>query len=457
VKVFTYSPTGENSGRDALNHSEVLQLAAHFLSSKPAMQSILCGRFPILLIDESQDTNKSLVEALFAVQAANSSRFLLGLLGDMMQRIYNDGKDGLDAGLPATWAKPVKKLNYRCPKRIVRLINAVRLTTDGQQQTPRSGAIEGVVRLFVLPSTQANKPDAEGPIRQHMAQQTGDPAWGDQAAVKTLVLEHRMAAARLGFLDAFGPLYDFDSWRTGLLDGKLSLVNFFSVSVISLVDARRSGDRFAVARTLKASSPLLTSEAVRNAPDKQMHLKSIDSAVDALIQLWDQGADPSLQQVLQRVADHNLLDMPDLLREHATGGAIDDDGSDDALSERDEAIRGFLGAPFSQVRAMAQYLGGHAPFDTHQGVKGLEFDRVMVVMDDSEARGFLFKYEQIFGGSDTGSKSAQGTKRLFYVTASRAKQSLALVAYTTDPARVKDFVLAEGWFDNGEIVMGIPA
>jgi len=50
---------------------------------------------PILLIDESQDTNKALIEALFAVQAAHCSRFLLGLLGDMMQRIYNDGKEGL--------------------------------------------------------------------------------------------------------------------------------------------------------------------------------------------------------------------------------------------------------------------------------------------------------------------------------------------------------------------------
>jgi len=65
----------------------------------------------------------------------------------------------------------------------VRLINAVRRTTDGQQQKPRTDAIEGVVRLFVLPSNHANKPDAEDPIRQYMALQTGDAAWADQDAV----------------------------------------------------------------------------------------------------------------------------------------------------------------------------------------------------------------------------------------------------------------------------------
>ena len=40
---------------------------------------------------------------------------------------------------------------------------------------------------------------------------------------------------------------------------------------------------------------------------------------------------------------------------------------------------------------MATYFSGKARFDTHQGVKGREFDRVMVIMDDSEAKGFTFK------------------------------------------------------------------
>jgi DNA helicase-2/ATP-dependent DNA helicase PcrA len=93
VKRFVYSPTGENLGRDSLNHAEVIHLTAYFLTTKPTMQNILIGRNPILLIDESQDTNKFLIEALFAVQAQHKETFVLGLIGDMMQRIYSDGKD----------------------------------------------------------------------------------------------------------------------------------------------------------------------------------------------------------------------------------------------------------------------------------------------------------------------------------------------------------------------------
>ena len=80
IRRFVYSPTGENRGRDSLNHSEVMKITSHFLQSKPTMQSILVGRYPFLLIDESQDTNKSLIDALFAVQATHSKVFALGLL-----------------------------------------------------------------------------------------------------------------------------------------------------------------------------------------------------------------------------------------------------------------------------------------------------------------------------------------------------------------------------------------
>ncbi|MGO7874261.1 ATP-dependent helicase, partial [Rhizobium leguminosarum] len=51
----------------------------------------------------------------------------------------------------------------------------------------------------------------------------------------------------------------------------------------------------------------------------------------------------------------------------------------------------------SQVSLYQNYVEGIPPFDTHPGVKGLEFPRVMVVIDDHEARGFMFSYNQLLG------------------------------------------------------------
>lgn len=462
VKKFVYSPTGDNRGRDSLNHSEVLQLTAAFLNQKPAMQSILAGRYPVLLIDESQDTNKHLIDALFAVQSAQGKRFTLGLLGDMMQRIYNDGKDGLEKGLPEGWATPTKKLNHRCPKRVVSLINKVRSAVDKQHQEPRADAIDGLVRLYIVPGDEPKKGAAEVAIAAHMAKVSADPQWSVPAEVKTLTLEHRMAATRMGFLEIFSPLYDFKGWSTSFLDGSLPATRFFSEEVLPLIEAKKAGDRFAVARLMKALSPLMTAAALKQAADKQQHLASVNAAIEQLMALWTDNADPSLLQVLRKVANSNLFEIPDALRANASEAmkvAVPEGNDDEPLdrqSERALAIEAFLTAPFSQVRPLAQYLRGDAPFDTHQGVKGLEFDRVMVIMDDIDAKGFLFKYEDLFGGKAAGDKTMEGTKRLFYVTCSRARESLALVAYTNDPQRIRSYVLNEGWFNADEIVVGIP-
>ncbi|TFZ02951.1 hypothetical protein EZ313_17135 [Ramlibacter henchirensis] len=129
-----------------------------------------------------------------------------------------------------------------------------------------------------------------------------------------------------------------------------------------------------------------------------------------------------------------MLEIPESLQVHASGvleqaeaEQIDDEPSD-RQSDRGRAVKRFLAAQFSQVEPFAEYLSGNAHLDTHQGVKGLEFERVMVIMDDAEAKGFNFKYEDLFGGKSAGDKTTENTRRLFYVTCSRAEKGLALVA-----------------------------
>lgn len=51
------------------------------------------------------------------------------------------------------------------------------------------------------------------------------------------------------------------------------------------------------------------------------------------------------------------------------------------------------------------------PIDTHQGVKGLEFPRVMVIMDDHEALGFPFKFDMLFGGGAEDNQTASTRRR----------------------------------------------
>lgn len=465
---FIYSPTGDNRTRDSLNHAEVIAMTADFLSTKPGLRRLLITRFPVLLIDESQDTNRQLMDVLLDVEGEHRETFCLGLFGDMMQRIYADGKERLAEAVPEAWARPRKSMNHRCPTRVIELINRVRQDDDGEVQVPRSDAAPGTVRLFIAPQG-ADKPATETTVAARMREVTGDDGWSEGSeAVKTLALEHLMSARRFGFERFFGPLYAVERIRTSFLQGTGAGVGFFTREVLPLVEALRASDRFATASIVRKTSPLLDRHALEEAGEGQAEaLAAAKAACDGLLSLVSGDTVPTAREVLRYVAETRLFAVPEVLAPFA----VPDDPSeeDGALGGDEEDLKTELGgwrhaleAPIDEIERYRRYVSGESSFDTHQGVKGLEFPRVMVVVSDEEARGFMFAYDKLFGAkgkSDTDLKNeAAGkettidrTRRLFYVTCSRAEESLAVVYYAEAVEAAKTEITRLGWFNEDEI------
>ncbi len=472
IKYFTYNPNGENIGKNSLNHTEVIGIAADFLADKPLMQRILIRKYPVLLIDESHDTQKDLVDAFFAVQRAYSGEFCLSLFGDTMQRIYSDGKTGLGEAVPDEWEKPTITINYRCPKRIVKLINKIRSGADDHIQEPADDAPEGFVRLFLVQDDDGiNKTAVEAEIINKMAEITSDEQWsGDNQEIKTLTLEHHMAARRGGFNDFFKPLYQVSNFKTGLLDGNLSGIPFFSQQVLPLVKSLQNENKFAVAQIVKKYSPLVTADSLKTSESPLDEIRKSDTAVKSLFSLWGNDYDPPLIDCLNRIAASGLFAIPDVFapivsREDSTEVESEPDDSEETF-DNDPNIDAWdkaLSVPFSQLESYVQYISDKSQFGTHQGIKGLQFPRVMVVLDDNEARGFMFSYDKLFGAkapTSTDKKneeegketSIDRTRRLFYVTCSRAQSSLAVVVYTKEKNKIIDHLQNLKWFDDSEII-----
>lgn len=472
IKMFTYNPNGENIGKNSLNHAEVIGIAADFLNNKPLMQNILIRKYPVLLIDESQDTQKDLIDAFFAVQSKHSGKFCLSLFGDTMQRIYADGKPGLGDAVPDEWEKPAITINYRCPRRIVKLINTIRSSADDHIQEPREDAPDGFVRLFLVQDNEvSNKSAIEAEIAKKMAAITSDARWsGDNQEIKTLTLEHHMAARRGGFNDFFEPLYKVQQYKTSLLDGTLSGIPFFSQQVLPLVKSLQAGNKFAVAQIVKKYSPLVSAASLKASESSVEQIRKADAAVQLLISLWDGGTDPLMINILKAVADNGLFAIPDVFApivaraDSAEYESEPDDSADSSDSNPHiDAWDKALSAPFSQIVSYVEYISDRSPFGTHQGIKGLQFPRVMVVLDDNEARGFMFSYDKLFGakaptstdikneeeGKET---SIDRTRRLFYVTCSRTQSSLAIVVYTNETDKTKEHLRNLKWFDDSEII-----
>lgn len=457
IKKFSYDPNGENAGYDSLSHSEVVKMGSDFIASEVTMQEILVSKYPILLIDESQDTKRELVDALLIVYEKYKDRFIIGMFGDTMQRIYLDGKDNLGSCLPDEWNKPVKVMNHRSSTRIVELANAIRETIDGKMQRPRSDVGVGTVRLFIADAS-ATKENVELRVTRLMATMANDNDWLNSANYRSLILEHHMAASRFGFLDLYTPLNESGAFDTALRNGSIPEISFLANIVSPLAKAYQCNNDFEISRIVRLHSPLLNRKSFEENSTNQIKLlEFVENAVDELLQLWNDGKTPTCIEVLAVIHKTGLFflnaRMDDILAEPVEGE-----------DEKVTALRKALSVPFDVLEKYSAYVTDNTSFITHQGVKGREFPRVLVIMDDSEARGFLFSYEKLFGakdktetdlknereGKDTG---IARTTRLFYVACTRAEKSLAVIAYTENKTAVKATAIANGWFSDEEIIV----
>lgn len=454
VKRFSYNPSGDNVGYDSLNHSEVVKMGSEFIETENTMQDILTSKYPILLIDESQDTKKELVDALLTVCEKYKDKFIVGMFGDTMQRIYLDGKENLAHCIPDDWEKPQKVMNHRSAIRIVQLANTIRRTIDDQQQRPRSDAMDGIVRLFIA-SSDADKESIEKQVAEIMAKETEDAEWNDDTKYKSLILEHHMAASRFGFLDLYAPLNESKAFDTSLREGSIFELSFLSKIISPLVRAYKANNEFEVSKIVRQYSPLMDKRKLAKVDNQMEALRKAENAVDSLMALWNNGNVPTCLAILRSIYETGLFKLDvridDLLTDSTEGEPI-----------KITALRDALSVSFDVLERYSAYVTDATRFATHQGVKGLEFPRVMVIMDDTEAKGFLFSYEKLFGAkpkTDSDIKnegegketSIMRTTRLFYVACTRAQKSLAAVAYTENVEAVKRTAMFHGWFTENEI------
>lgn len=456
IDKFVYNPNGSNPEYNALKHAEVIKISAQMIMDSLMLQRIIAQRYPILLIDESQDTKKELVDAFFKIQENFGDMFTLGLLGDQKQRIYTDGKENLESIIPPEWEQPVKKMNYRCAKRIIKLANAIGKDIDVHaEQVSREDAIEGFAQLFIVQQRDGiNKDEVEQTVMRKMCELTKDVKWVEpNTDVKILTLEHMMAARRLGFEQFFEPLYRVPKYRMTFLQGTVSELEFFTKEVLPIADSIKEDGRIAL-EILKLYSPLLSQQETEN-PYK-LYLRCREETGKVSNKVND---NYSIREVVKAVMDSQLLTIPEVLRQ-ACELALDE--INDELEEDLQAWIKVMDLPINMVRCYDDYVNQRTRFDTHQGVKGLEFDRVMVIIDDSEAKGFMFSYDKLFGVKEltetdikhikAGEESSiDRTKRLFYVVCTRAKESLAIVMYSSDSNNVKNQAISKGWFTEQEI------
>lgn len=465
---FTYG-AGSDFARGVLGHTDVIAASVDLIDQSQLLRNVIASRYPVLFVDESQDTRPDIVAAFRRIAETTPIEFCLGFFGDPMQKIYMDGAGEIDA--PAEWRRITKPENFRCPQRVLRVVNAVRQPGDGLVQTRgRMDSVDGVpvpvegsARIFLL-SADEHRSAKLAMVREWLRRVNHDEHWvsEDRAAdVRALVVVHRMAAARLGFPNLYAALNDNSpsSIKEGLKDGSTWPLRPFLTYLLPLATAVHENRKFDVMTLLRAECPLLSSAGLAgaNAPEVLMGLQSSTSELARLMQ----SNDAILREILVFASNAGMLQLDEAWTKYLGADPVALAGDDDPEVP---PVTAFLNCRVGELTGYRHYLEDLSPFSTQQGVKGAEFERVLVLVDDEEGqRQRQFSYEKYFGMaalSDTDQDNIDGgidsvvdrTRRLFYVCCSRATRDLAVVMFVLDIATARAKIEETGLFELEDIV-----
>jgi len=461
TKSFTYNPNSSNVEETSLEHSEIIDIFYRLLLEKKSFRKILVNKYPILFLDEAQDTYEKVIDALIQTQIEFNNQFVIGLFGDNMQRIFQNNSKKIDFGLPESWARPKKFDNWRCPQRVVKLINKIRFDDDQFEQEAKKD-LHGFVRCLIVDTTSSSvdKLVVEEQICTIMEGVTNDQLWNVPSEVKTLILEHHMAATRSNFHTFYKPLYDDKGIRSKLSTADTQALRFLIGVFYNFISAVKYQEGFKIIKILRNNSEIFKDFSTLN--NQLIYLKEINNKKNRLFELIVDVENNTIKNILNYIYDNDLLNIPEVLIQALT---LNEDNI--AINNTASDVQAYSNALNSKVDELinyANYIDGRSSFDTHQGVKGLQFERVMAILDDDETGGFLFDYDKFLGIKNLSERDrdneVQGvdsaisrTRRLFYVICSRSEKSLAVVCYTKNPTLLKEKLIEKEWFEQEEIIL----
>lgn len=478
--LFIYHPDRMTYGPGALSHNHVLDVTAWLLKNRPTLTRILKDQHPFVLIDESQDTMKGMMNALLTIAEPRGSGLTIGLLGDHRQRIYMDGLADLPSLVPDGWAKPELKMNHRSYSRIVDLINTIweaklegrTQPANGTRQHPRTEKAGGFVRIYIGDTklSPEYKAISERWCAEQMFSVSDIEAW-TKGDYQLLALEHKLVATRGAFLDIFSAMILIDpngAAPSGSGENKGPAVVQALLNEITdlegCINANKTIDESKVTEVLMRYGTL--DQMPEDAAERAKRVDEIFKAVENFATTCTTPLS-TVGDILEPILSAKLFNVDNRLAD----GYADKSppppapAKGEEESKQDRLRRGLctlFKAPWKQLKDYCNYLSGESVLATHQVVKGSEFPHVMVVMDDKLAGGNLFCYDKIFGGvklskSDNANiekkkeTTIDRTLRLLYVTCSRAEESLTLVLWSSDPTAALKRVNNSGWFTDKEI------
>ena len=409
-----------NDARISIHHDDVL-LFTIALMEHSKFRRILTSRYPIILIDEYQDTDAGWIDSIKKHFLGRDDAPQFGFFGDHWQKIYGNGCGRIDHRDVTVIGK---EANFRSVPSVVDCLNRVRPELPQFVVDPDA---QGEARIFhtnAWPGQRRRGGHWDGDLPAEAAQgalhtvldRLAHEGWDLSAGTtKILMLTHSVLAGRQGYPSMPAIFARNESFTKK----EHPHIAFFADSLEPACEAyvrRRHGEMF---HALGSRLP-----AIRAHDDK----RKWSDAMDRLIELRDGGT-------VGDVVDHLLAEcrprVPDALERRERQLREFEPQSEEAMPRPLKELEDLRAAAYSEIIALCRYLTGHSPFETKHGVKGAEFENVLVVVGRGWNR-YNFK-QMLEQAADplaipAGRQDAfERNRNLFYVTCSRPKKRLAVL------------------------------
>ncbi|WP_314220331.1 UvrD-helicase domain-containing protein [Streptomyces zaehneri] len=440
-----FQKVDHDSRRVQLGHNDLPVLARAFFAL-PKFRALAADRFPIVFVDEYQDTPAGLAEAMLGTPGdeATARGPLCGFFGDHWQQIYDNACGALEDARPT----PVfRRRNRRSQRAVVNLLNTMR---PELRQTTASGVGEGTVAVYHTNEWAGTRLthhrkgqlgwDAAHAARKWVLDDVRDRLWStgasshdaqaraEEPSTKILMLTHETIAGELGYQKLHGAFRRNDSY---VRKEDHAMAFFMDTLEPALLHHRnkRYGAMFD-ALDPRGRPP------INSSADKQEWMAF-------LTKLGEARKTGTVGDVLDLCLEQQLFDGLGKVRERhrkavAPSGtdpqAVSDDKAEARAAARSKEYQQLRQVPYAELLALNEHLGGGTPFATQHGVKGLEFNRVLAVVSKGHSRfqipEMLANFSRRDELMDKELDAFIRARNLLYVACSRAREHLAIL-FTT--------------------------
>lgn len=413
----------DEKGSLHLFHDDVIKLFAWFLD-KPKFRMILADKYPLILIDEYQDTFKLIIDKFIAHYIEPETGPQFGLFGDAWQTIY--ATNGACGAIRSEKIVEIKKgANFRSQKVIVDALNKIRPNlpqvsaldeNDGEVIVITTNDFKGqrsTERIFKddLPNEVLSEYITS--VREKLTER------GWVTNNKILMITHRLLAKQqkyTTFLEVLG-----DHFRDQ--DDKHYV--FFRDKIEPLYNALTQGDAKLLFDILGTSrKPIETKR-------QKKQWKVLRNAIETARQ-------GTIYDVLKVAYDSRLIPInPDIETFIKLYEAREPHPYYGATLEEFYAIR------YEEVIRAIDFFKVDGLYSTDHGVKGEEYENVLFVM----GRGWnLYKFEDTiwkdeYTLSEKELKTYIRNRNLFYVCCSRPKKRLAILITVPINEQFKNYLV----------------